>query len=61
MKVGDLVFNTEVIIGIATSFVVGVISIKFLLGYIKKHDFSVFAFYRIVIAIVVYIKLIWFS
>lgn len=60
LKVGDLEFSLEVIIGIVTSFVVGIISIKFLLNYIKKHDFSVFAFYRIMIAIIVYIKLIWF-
>ena len=61
LKVGELTFSTEVIAGILTSFVVGVISIKFLLRYIKKHDFSVFAFYRIIIAILVYVKLIWFS
>lgn len=61
LKVGELEFTREVLIGIATSFIVGVISIKFLLSYIKKHDFSVFAFYRVVIAIVIYIKLIWLS
>lgn len=61
LKVGELEFSVEVITGIVTSFIVGIISIKFLLGYIKKHDFSVFAFYRIIIAIIVYIKLIWFS
>lgn len=60
LKIGDLTFTKEVIIGIVTSFIVGVLSIKFLLGYIKKHDFSVFAFYRVIIAIIVYIKLIWF-
>lgn len=60
LKVGDLVFNTDIIIGIVTSFIVGILSIKFLLNYIKKHDFSVFAFYRVLIAIIVYIKLIWF-
>jgi len=60
LKVGDLVITSEVIIGIFTSFVVGIISIKFLLNYIKKHDFSVFAFYRVIIAIIVFIKLIWF-
>lgn len=61
LKIGELVMTTEVIIGILTSFVVGVLSIKFLLSYIKKHDFSVFAFYRVIIAIIIYIKLIWFS
>ena len=61
LKLSDLVVTTEVLIGIATSFIVGVISIKFLLSYIKKHDFSIFAIYRVVIAIIIYIKLIWFS
>ena len=61
LKIGDLAITTEVIIGILTSFIVGVISIKFLLKYIKKHDFSIFAFYRVAIAIIIYIKLIWFS
>ena len=60
LKVKDLEFSTEVIIGVVTSFIVGVICIKFLLKYIKKHDFSVFAFYRVIVAILVYIKLIWF-
>lgn len=61
LKIGELEFTTEVVIGIVTSFIVGVLSIQFLLKYIKKHDFSIFAFYRVWIAIVVYIKLIWFS
>jgi len=61
LKITDLVITTEVIIGILTSFIVGVISIKFLLKYIKKHDFSIFAYYRVAIAIIIYIKLIWFS
>ena len=60
LKIGELQVTSEVIIGIITSFVVGVISIKFLLQYIKKHDFSIFAFYRVIVAILVYIKLIWF-
>ena len=60
LKVSDLELTSEVIIGVVTSFIVGVICIKFLLKYIKKHDFSVFAFYRVMIAIIVYIKLIWF-
>ena len=58
LKVPELVFTKEVIIGILVSFAVGVLTIKFLLNYIKKHDFSVFAFYRVVLAIIVFIKLI---
>ena len=61
LKLRDLVFTPDVIIGIFTSFIVGIISIKFLLSYIKKHDFSIFAIYRVVIAIIIYVKLISFS
>lgn len=60
LKVGDLVFTKEVIIGIISSFAMGIISIKFLLNYIKKHDFSVFAFYRVILALIVFAKLIFF-
>ena len=60
LKVPDLEISMEVIVGIVTSFIVGVMSIKFLLKYIKNHDFSVFAFYRVIMAIIIYIKLIWF-
>lgn len=35
------------LVGMAVSFVVSVIVIRFLMGYIKKHDFKVFAWYRI--------------
>lgn len=39
--------------GMVTAFVVSVIVIKFLMGYIKKHDFKVFGWYRIVLGGVV--------
>lgn len=60
LKVGDLVFTKEVIIGIISSFAMGIIAIKFLLNYIKKHDFSVFAFYRVIFALIILAKLIFF-
>ncbi len=59
-KMSDLVFTKEVIIGIVSSFAMGLVAIKFLLGYIKKHDFSIFAFYRILLALIVLGKLILF-
>lgn len=59
LKLGDLVLTKEVIIGIVVSFATGVLAIKFLLGYIKKHGFSVFAFYRVILAIIVLAKLIF--
>ncbi len=40
-------------VGIVTSFVVSVLAIKFLMGYIKKNDFTAFGVYRIIIGVVV--------
>ena len=39
--------------GIFVAFVVSVVVIKFLMGFIKKHDFKVFGWYRIALGIVV--------
>lgn len=41
------------IIGMIVAFVVSMIIIKFLMNYIKKHDFKVFGWYRIVLGILV--------
>ena len=40
---------TVLILGMASAFLVSVIVIRFLMGYIKKHDFKVFGWYRIVL------------
>lgn len=39
--------------GLVSAFVVSIVVIKFLLGYIRKHDFKVFGWYRIVLGIMV--------
>lgn len=41
------------ITGMAVAFLVSVIVIKFLMSYIKRHDFKVFGWYRIVLGILV--------
>ncbi|MBR3690045.1 MAG: undecaprenyl-diphosphate phosphatase, partial [Eggerthellaceae bacterium] len=41
------------VVGIVTAFVVSVISIKFLMGYIKKNDFTAFGWYRIAVGVIV--------
>ena len=41
------------LVGMVTAFVVSVIVIKFLMSFIKKHDFKVFGFYRIVLGVIV--------
>ena len=40
-------------VGLVTAFIVSVLAIKFLVGYVKKHDFTAFGVYRIVVGIVV--------
>lgn len=40
-------------VGMIVSFVVSVFVIKFLMNYIKKHDFKVFGLYRIVLGVMV--------
>ena len=41
------------IVGCLVAFIVSVIAIKFLMGYIKKNDFKVFGYYRIVLGVLV--------
>jgi undecaprenyl-diphosphatase len=40
-------------VGCVTAFVVSIIAIKFLMGYIKKNDFKVFGYYRIILGALV--------
>ena len=39
--------------GMITAFIVSLFVIKFLMGYIKKHDFKVFGWYRIILGVLV--------
>lgn len=41
------------ILGMVVAFVVSIYSIKFLMGYIRQHDFKFFGYYRIVLGAVV--------
>lgn len=40
-------------VGCIVAFVVSILAIKFLMGYIKKNDFKVFGWYRIVLGVLV--------
>ena len=46
-------FDLSFLLGILASFVVGILIIKFLLEYLKKGSFKVFAIYRVIIGIIV--------
>ena len=66
VKFGFHFTSMEVIVlltGMVVSFLVSVVAIKFLLGYIKKNDFKAFGVYRIVLGILViaYFRIIQIS
>ena len=41
------------LIGTVTAFIVSVFVIRFLMSFVKKHDFKVFGWYRIILGIAV--------
>ena len=43
------------LVGMAISFFVSVVVIRFLMGYIRKHDFKIFGWYRIFLGALVLI------
>ena len=56
LKFGLTFTGTEIsvlLIGMIVAFIVSMISIKFLTDYVKKHDFTVFGWYRIILGIIV--------
>jgi undecaprenyl-diphosphatase len=46
------------VVGLAVSFVVALIAVRFLLDFIKKHTFIPFGVYRIVLAIVFWLTVL---
>lgn len=56
VKFGFSFTGTELIVlavGMAVSFLVSIAAIKFLMGYVKRHDFKAFGVYRIILGILV--------
>ena len=56
LKFGLVFSASEVVlllVGMVVAFVVSIVVIKLLLGYIRKHSFTVFGWYRIILGIVV--------
>ena len=52
-KFKDFVFDLPFVIGVITSFIVGLLVIKFLLNYLKKGSFKVFAIYRVIVGLLI--------
>ena len=56
LKFGFSFTSGELVIlftGMLVAYLVSVVVIKFLMEYIKKHDFKVFGWYRIILGVVV--------
>jgi undecaprenyl-diphosphatase len=54
MKIAfSLATASVLIVGMVVAFIVSVFAIRFLMGYIRKHDFKAFGVYRIVLGILV--------
>ena len=49
------------IIGCVVAYLVSIVVIKFLMGYIKKHDFKIFGWYRIVLGGIVLLYFAFFA
>ncbi len=50
MAAGDIVV---LLVGMIVSYVVSVLAVKFLVNFVKKHDFKAFGIYRIILGILV--------
>lgn len=49
------------LVGMIVAFVVSVFAIRFLMGYIRKHNFKAFGYYRIILGIIVIIYAVLFA
>lgn len=59
LKFGFVFTSQELIIlivGLVTAFIISILTIKFLMNYIKKNDFKAFGYYRIILGIIVLIS-----
>lgn len=57
-KAGSISFEPHLIVGFFSSFLFGIISIKFLLSLLKKSDLFIFVLYRVLLGSIVLLK--WF-
>ena len=55
----DLIGIVILLLGMVVAFFVSLVAIKSLLKYIRKHDFTAFGYYRIVLAIIIIICLMF--
>ena len=64
LKFGLVLTGAEItilLVGMISAFVVSMVSIKFLMNYVKKHNFKVFGYYRIILGIIVLLYFLIFG
>ncbi len=64
VKFGLAFTATELVlllVGMVTAFLVSILAIKFLMGYIRKNDFKSFGYYRIVLGILVLVYFLFLA
>lgn len=49
----------SLVVGFVTSFIAAYLSVRFLLAYIKTHDFALFGWYRIVLGLLLFAIILW--
>lgn len=54
VKLGEFVFNMPFVLGVLASFISGLFVIKFLMEYLKKGSFRVFAIYRVILGLIIF-------
>ncbi len=54
LSVTDFTFDTAFFVGLAASFVSGLFVIKFLMNYLKKGSYKVFAIYRVIFGLIIF-------
>ena len=53
VSIKDFTFDASFITGVLASFISGLLVIKFLMNYLKKGSFKVFAIYRVILGIII--------
>lgn len=53
INIGNFVIDIPFILGILASFISGLLVIKFLMEYLKKKSFKVFAIYRLILGLII--------
>lgn len=53
VDIKDFVFNTQFFVGVLSSFILGLVIIKFFLEYLKKGSFKGFAIYRVILGVII--------